>query len=570
MQTTVSDALLTLLRKYGIRHIAGLPAAQIAGIMDGASRGNYFSYVTTRHEEAAAHMAHAISRVTGTMGVCFGTVGPGATNLVPGVAAAWGDNIPMLVITANNQRKSISPGKDLLQNADQIELYRPITKWNAQIRDPERAPELIEQAIRIATSGRPGPVHLDIPCDVGLRRIEFDADQSFDSAYPPCAHPGAIAEAAELLRNAKRPLLLAGGGVARAGGTEAFRALMARTGFPATTSPMGKGVVPPDSPANIGCGGFLGGEAHVQALQEADVILAVGCKFSTWILVDKPPAHFRPKGQKLIHIDIDAASLGKNTRADLGIVSDARLALEQLDAALAGSRFAMDVQWPGKLQERHRAYRAKVDAIADQTRAPSGRINEAAAIRMLSGLADPDAIFCFDGGQTMEWSHTFIHPSHPDNSLFNPGMGHLGAGLPFANAAKLAHPGRQVVLVTGDGALGCTVQELETAARYGLKVMVVVMNDSCWGMYRPFGDYVFDNPNFGIRLTDVDFAAVAKGFGCVGETVTRLDQLPAAFQRAAAAERPAVIDVVCEFAQHPMDFVWPTVVLHDMELPVRG
>lgn len=569
MQTTVSDALLTLLKKHGVRHIAGLPAAQIAGIMDGASRSNYFTYVTTRHEEAAAHMAHAISRVTGTMGVCFGTVGPGATNLVPGVAAAWGDNIPMLVITANNQRKSISPGKDLLQNADQIELYRPITKWNAQIRDPERAPELIEQAIRMATTGRPGPVHLDIPCDVGLKKIEFDADASANRLFPPAADAEAIRMAADMLRAAKRPVLLAGGGVARAHGTEAFRALLDLTGFPATTTPMGKGAVPPDSPCNIGCGGFLGGEAQVQALQDADLILAVGCKFSTWTLVDKPPVYFRPKDQKVIQIDIDAASIGKNTRADLGIVADARAALEQLLAELAGgNRFAMEPAWPARLREHYQAYRAKVGAIADNPLSPKGRINEATAIRMIGRLADKDAIFAYDGGQTMEWAHTFIHPSHPDNSLFNPGMGHLGAGLPFANAAKLAHPDRQVVLITGDGALGCTIQELETAARYGLKIIAVVINDSCWGMYRPFGEYVYNNPDFGIDLTDVDFATVAKGFGCHGEKVTDLAQLPAAFQRAAAADRPAVIDVVCEFTQHPMDFAWPTVVLHDMELPI--
>lgn len=569
MKATVSDVLLSELQKNGTRYICGLPAAQIAGIMDGAGKSNHFTYVTTRHEEAAAHMAHAISRVTGTLGVCFGTVGPGATNLVPGVAAAWGDNVPLLVITANNQRDSISPGKDLLQNADQIELYKPITKWNAQIRDPERAPQLIRQAIQIAMSGRPGPVHLDIPCDVGLKPIDVSAIPL--EAQPlsrPAADPLFITKAAELLRTAKRPVLLAGGGVARANATEVFRKLVKLTGFPATTTPMGKGAVPPSSPNNIGCGGFLGGDGTVKGLQEADVILAVGCKFSTWTPVDKAPHFQRPAGQKLIQIDIDATSIGKNTPADLGIVADARLALEQLLAELEGTRsFPLDGKWMGDLKSAYQAYRAKVDEIAANSRSERGRINEAAAIREVARLIDPDAVIAFDGGQVMEWSHTFIHPSHPDNSLFNPGMGHLGAGLPFANAAKLAHPEKQVVCVLGDGALGCTIQELETAVRYHLNIIVVVLNDSCWGMYKPFGD-LYQNPNFGIQLSDVDYAMVAQGFGCHGETVTELGQLAGAFARAKAANRPALINVVVDFAQHPMDFIWPTMVLRGMELPI--
>lgn len=570
MEATVSDLLLSELQKNGTRFICGLPAAQIAGIMDGAGKSNHFTYVTTRHEEAAAHMAHSISRVTGTLGVCFGTVGPGATNLVPGVAAAWGDNVPLLVITANNPKASISPGKDLLQNAEQIELYKPITKWNAQIRDPQRAPELIRQAIQIATSGRPGPVHLDIPCDIGTAMVDIsDVPAEAPEVSLPAADPAAIAKAAEILSKAKRPVLLAGGGVARSGGTEAFRKVMELTGFPATTSPMGKGVVPPGSPQNIGCGGFLGGDGQVKALQEADVILAIGCKFSTWTLVDKAPLYKRPAGQKVIQIDVDAQAIGKNTRADLGIVADARLALEQLAAALKGKgAMAADAQWLPELRKAYQDYRGKVDAVANEGVSERGRINEAAAIRELAGLIDKDAIISFDGGQTMEWAHTFIHPSHPDNSLFNPGMGHLGIGLPFANAAKLAHRDRQVVCVLGDGALGCTIQELETAARYHLNIIVVLINDSCWGMYRPFGEMVYKNPNFGIHLTESDYAAIAKGFGCQGETVSELSQLAPAFARAKAADRPALINVKADFAPHPMDFIWPTIVLNGMVFPM--
>ena len=568
MKTTVSNLLLSELHKAGARFICGLPAAQIAGVMDGAGRGGLFTYVTTRHEEAAAHMAHAIARTTGTIGVCFGTVGPGATNLVPGVAAAWADNVPLLVITGNNPLDTVDPEKDLLQSAKQIELYRPITKWNAQLRVPERAPELIRQAIHIATSGRPGPVHLDVPCDIGLKSIEVDgapAERAAISAAAPA--PEYIARAAEMLRCARRPLLLAGGGVVRSAGVDAFRKLVDVTGFPATTTLMGKGVVPPDSPHNIGSGGFLGGAAQVQALQEADVILAAGCKFSTWTLIDKLPLYPRSPSQRIIQIDIDPAQIGKGARVDLGIVSDARPALEQLSGSLQGSALAIDPEWTRALAKALAAYRDKVNQAAKGGSDPLEGVNEAALARELSGLIDPEAIVAVDGGQTMEWCHTFIHPNRPLNLLFNPGMGHLGAGLPFANAAKLVDRDRQVVCVTGDGAIGCTIQELETAARYKLNVIVVVFNDSCWGMYLPFGDQLYKNPHFGIHLSNVDFAAIARGFGCHGETVRSLAELKPAFERARAAGKPALIDVAVKFVQHPMDYVWPTIVLRGMEFP---
>ncbi len=568
METTVSNLLLSELHKAGARFVCGLPAAQIAGVMDGAGRSRQFTYVTTRHEEAAAHMAHAIARVTGKIGVCFGTVGPGATNLVPGVAAAWADNIPLMVITGNNPLDTVDPEKDLLQSAKQIELYRPITKWNAQLRVPERAPELIRQAIHIATSGRPGPVHLDVPCDIGLKSIEVDEASIGTAAISaPGPDPDYIARAAEMLRSARRPLLLAGGGVVRAEGVDAFRMLVDVTGFPVTTTLMGKGVVSPDSPQNIGSGGFLGGTAQVQALQEADVILAIGCKFSTWTLIDKMPLYPRSPTQRIIQIDIDPAQIGKATRIDLGIVADARAAIERLTAALQGAAFAMDPEWTRGLARALATYRDNVSQVAKADSEPLAGVNEAAVALELAQLIDPDAIVAVDGGQTMEWCHTFIHPKRPVNLLFNPGMGHLGAGLPFANAAKLVDRNRQVVCVTGDGAMGCTIQELETAARYKLNIIVVVFNDSCWGMYLPFGDQVFKNPNFGIHLSNVDFGAIARGFGCHGETVRSLAELKPAFERAAAAGRPAVIDVAVKFAQHPMDYIWPTIVLRGMEFP---
>ncbi len=569
MESTVSEILVALLKKHGVRFVAGVPAGQLVGVMDALGRDREITYVTTRHEEAAGHMADAISRVTNSVGVCFGTTGPGATNLLPGVAAAAADNIPLLALTGNNQSFLVYPAHDNLQDGDHLALYRPITKWNAVLRDADRAPELVERAFRTALSGRPGAVHLDIPVDVGFQRRRFEIDRS-PAQLPgrPLGDPDLIGRAAIALLSAERPLLLAGGGVVRSGATEAFRALVKLTSFPATTTLMGLGVIPPDHPSNIGCGGWYGGEAALKAMQEADVILAVGCKFSTWTVIDKPPRYPRRSGQTLIQIDIDPEMLGKNARIDLGIAGDARRVLEELAQALRGGRFAADPRWKAALGSDRDRYRALVNSIADQravgAEAPP---NEAAVARALAEIIDREAIVAFDGGQIMEWTHTFIPVREPERHLFNPGMGHLGFGQPFANAAKLAHPQREVVNIAGDGGFGCTVQELETAARYGLNVINVVCNDSAWGMYKPIEEQVFQNPRMGTRLTGVNFARVGEGFGCYGERVTRLDDLGPAFARARASGKPAVLDVPVRFTPHPMDRLWMEIVFANVELP---
>lgn len=569
MESTVSELLVARLKRHGVRWVAGVPAGQLLGVMDALGRDPDLVYVTARHEEAAGHMADAISRVTPTLGVCFGTTGPGATNLLPGVAAAAADNVPLLALTGNNQSFRIDPGHDALQDGDHVGLFRPVTKWSAQIRDAERTSELVERALRAARSGRPGPVHLDLPVDVGFRRVAGDGEDARSAdTEPPAGDPVIVERAAALLRAARRPLLLAGGGVVRAGATATVRRLLDRTGWPATTTLMGLGVVPPDHPSNVGSGGWYAGDAAIEAMQEADVVLAVGCKFSTWTVIDKPPRYPRRKEQTIIQIDVDPEMIGKNARVDLGIVGDARRVLEELSALLPAGSLAAEPGWKTELALRRDRYRRRVEAIADEASRASGEPpGEAAVARALATIVDPDAIVAFDGGQIMEWTHTFFSVREPDRHLFNPGMGHLGFGQPFANAAKLARPEHEVVNVAGDGAFGCTLQELETAVRYGLPVIHVVCNDSAWGMYKPIEEQVFRNPRMGTRLGDVDFARVASGFGCHGERVTRLADLAPAFARARASGKPAVLDVPVRFTPHPMDRLWGEIVFAGVDLP---
>jgi len=571
MECTVSAMLLAILKKHGVKYICGLPAAQIGLIMDGASRDPDFTYVTTRHEEAAGHMAASISRVTDTMGVCFATVGPGATNIVPGVAAAFADNIPILVITGQNQAAAIDPSIDQLQSGDQLGLFKSITKWNASIHHAERAPELVERALHIARSGRPGPVHLDIPCDVGTQLCSYDLDM-IPPYRPQRPTPSRqeLQRVVDALAAARKPLLIAGGGVARSGGVDAFRALVETTDMLSMATANGRGVLDPASPNNIGSAGLVSGEVAIEAGQEADLVLAFGCKFSTFTPIHKPPHYPKPKGQKIIQIDIDAECIGKAAPIEIGLVGDARATLEALLEMLdsAGVEYRQDLDWKRAMQRRRRecdeVYRGT--AAAEKVVGGTGLLNESAVARLIGDLLPKDAIVAHDGGQAMMWTLSHIQVDSPEKSLFVPGMGHLGFGLPYANAAKLAHPQRPVFCLTGDGGFGMTIQELETAVRYGLNVIVIVFNDSYWGMYKPFGD-ILDNPDFGTKLTSVDFAKVAQGFGCYAENVTELDKLPAAIKRSIDANKPAVINVGVDYTPHPMDFLWPNIILDGFQFP---
>lgn len=248
-------------------------------------------------------------------------------------------------------------------------------------------------------------------------------------------------------------------------------------------------------------------------------------------------------------------------------MGDAREFLGALSEKLGDTRLEPEAGWYQEVRKTHEEYREEVDAIADkETIEGTGLINEAALARTLSEALPEDTITIYDGGQIMEWTHTFIRPRDPWSFGFAPGMGHLGFGLPFANAAKLNFPDRPVVVITGDGAMGMTGQEMETAVRYGLNVVAVVANDSCWGMYRPFGEEIFKNRNFGTNTGNVDFAKVAEGYGAAGYRVEELADVKPALAEALAAGRPAVVDVVCDFMPHPIDAFWPGVILKGMDL----
>jgi len=556
IRSTVCGVLVEVLKKHGIRNVFGLPSAQLAILMDAFSRDSFFRYVTMRHEECAGHAAHGATLIEGEMALCFGTVGPGATNLLPGVAAAWANNIPMIVVTPNNQLNRIAPDQDLLQAADHLALYEPITKWRAQIRDPERAPSLFERAITISRSGRPGPVLIDIPIDVTGLPCTYDLD-SIPVLPPPRPVPsrGELAAALELMHGARRPLLIAGGGVVRSGAVEAFREFAKRYPAPAGSSVQGWGTVDPDSPNAIGSPSWYSGYGFHRACQEADVVLAVGSKFGTWTPIGKVSSPM-PPGQKVIQIDIDDEMLGKNVRATLGLVGDARETLRALAEAIEPSRLAFDERWIQKMREARRTFVAEIDALAEKALAENGPQPTPAWVRVLAQLIPDHAIVTMDGGQSSTWLMSMLRAVCP-NRKFDSGMGHMGSAIPLGIGARVAS-GYQtpVFVITGDGSAGLTGQEFETMARQNIKVVVIVMNDRAWGAYRMIQDQIMQNPDMGVNLTDVQFAMVAKGYGCDGERVERVADLEGAFIRAVASSKAYVLDVVTDFAANPMDMPW--------------
>ncbi|WP_162257089.1 thiamine pyrophosphate-binding protein [Sphingomonas sp. Root720] len=554
IKTTVTGVLIELLRKYGVRNIFGLPSGQLGIFMDGVSRDPFFRYITTRHEECAGHMAHGATIAGDEMALSFATVGPGATNLLPGVAAAWADNIPMIVLTANNPLKMLDPYADMLQAVDQIALFKPVTKWNVQIRDPERAGALMERAIGLARSGRPGPVHIDLPVDVSTMACTYDLDR-LPVVQPPRPRPsGSELDALlAMLASAQRPLLVAGGGVIRSGAVDVFRAVSARLGIPAISSVQGWGAVDPRSDLYIGSPGWHAGFAALQAGREADLVLAIGCKFGSWTPVAKPPAVTPVAGQRIVQVDIDETMLGKNAAIALGLVGDARETLEALLARLDGIAMDVDRAWIDSLLAARGDYVAALDGLANET-AGAQPPGTPAFMREIRRLLPENAIVCVDGGQTSSWAMSFLEAAGPYAAKFESGMGHMGCGLPMAIGAKVAQAeDRPVFVVCGDGSAGLTGQELETASRLGIKLVMIVMNDSCWGCYKPLEQFVFQNDRLGPSMVDTDFSRVAMAYGCKGERITRVEELEGAIARAMASPVTALIDIPVSFAPHPLD-----------------
>lgn len=505
-------------------------------------------FVCTRHEAAAAHMAEAWARIRGEPGVCVGGIGPGAANMVSGVATAYAEGSPVIAISGQRRRNIIYPDRGgAFQNVELLGMYGPVTKWSAGVRQWRRLPELVRRAYRVATSGRPGPVYLEIPEDV----MRGTGDPASAAVWPPSRYragePGAgdpalIAQAAGMLAQAERPLLHAGMGVSWAGAWDEFVALGDHLSAVMTTTLVARGVVPEDHPRYIH---ILDRRPLEAARAEADVVLAVGARFGELDGWGRAPAWGDPATQKVIHVDADPTSIGLNRPVDLGIVGDARAVLAALletVKALTGPRGEHDGF------ERYRELsREREQQLSNALQMGEGQINPGRMVQVVRDFFPRDAITVMDGGNTSLWCANY-HPIYaPCSYLYTAKFGHLGTGLPYAIGAKLAAPDRPVYLICGDGALGFNIQELETARRYDVRIIVVVACDRGWGMERSsqmmagIGDLVETE-----HYAEVRYDLVAQAFGCHGERVDELEGLRPALERAADSGKPALIQVTVD------------------------
>jgi acetolactate synthase-1/2/3 large subunit len=548
--TMGADLLVKCLIQEQVRFVFGIPGGQLCPILDavrrfGADAG--LQFVMTRHEQAAAHMADAYARVTGEPGVCVGTVGPGAADLVPGVYAAWADSIPMVVLTAQNQTWKSYPERGSMQSLDQIGLFKPITKWSARVTHWERIPELLQRAFRVAVSGRPRPVHLDLHVDVLMGTGEEDA-LTFGLAPPgryrperaPVAPGELVEQAAHMLVQAQRPLIHPGGGVLRSGAWDEVRELAEHLSAPVTTSQGACGVIPEDHPLCLIPGGY--GALGAQAM--ADLVLLVGGRLGDVDFWGQPPFWGEPDQQKLIQIDIDPECVALNRTVDLALVGDARPILRALVEAV--KRLTPPIPERPEMAE----YRTTQEIWLAQFEQGAGSqekpIHPLRLMRDVRAFFPRDAICVVDGGNTNLWAH-YVHRTYaPRAFLWAADSGHLGAGLPFAIGAKLAQPERPVYAICGDGAFGLNIQELETAARLKLPLTVIVANDRQWGMIKAAQMSAYDARYIGVDFHDVRYDQVAQAMGCWGERVDDPREITPALKRALASGKPAVLDVLVD------------------------
>ena len=539
------ELLVRCLVKENIRYIFGVPGGQLLTFLDAVKRvgeKHGMKFINCRHEQAAASMADAYARVSGEIGVCVGTIGPGGADLVPGVYPAYADSVPMLVLTAQNQTWRSYPDYGSMQSLDQYHLFKPITKWNAVVTHWQRIPELVRRAIRIATSGRPGPVHLDLPSDV----LYNGEEESFAKIYPPeryrptkppVGHPELVEKTAEMLYNAENPLIHAGTGVLRSGAWKEVVELAEYLGAVVTTTMAARGVIPEDHPLSL----IPSSPAAITAHNEADVVLVVGTRLGDLDFFGRPPFWGDPDVQKTIQIDIEAEMIALNRPVDLGIVGDAKETLKMIVEALR--KMGERRKPTERLREYKKIQNEWLEGFLKQAESGEKPMHPLRVIKEVRDFYPRNAISCIDGGNTAVWAFYLNRIYEPNTFLWAADSGHLGTGLPYAIGAKLANPDRPVYLVTGDGAFGLTMEELETASRENVKITAIVLNDGSWGMIKGGQKLSFGGRYIGVDFSDVRYDRVAESMGWYGQRVEEPEDLSSALDKAESSEKPALLDV---------------------------
>lgn len=566
MELGGGDIILQCLKDEGVEYVFGYPGGAVLHIYDAIYNQDDVKHILVRHEQAATHAADGYARATGRPGVALVTSGPGATNAVTGIATAYMDSIPMVVLTG--QVPSPFIGSDAFQEVDTIGITRPCVKHNFLIKDVNDIAETIKKAFYIATSGRPGPVVVDIPKDITDPRIKVPykyPDKVSMRSYNPVAkgHHGQIKKAVKMFMAAKQPVFYTGGGVVLGNASEQLIELVHELGFPITSTLMGLGAYPASDKQFLGMLGMHGTYEANMAMHETDLLIAVGSRFDDRVtgLVDQ----FCPNA-RIIHIDIDPSSISKNVRVDVPIVGPVKDVLEEMLKTLKEQKGEVDKGAMESWWLLIESWRARDCLKYDRN---SKQIKPQAVIEALHKVTKGDAFVTSDVGQHQMFAAQFYGFDKPRRWVNSGGLGTMGFGLPAAMGVQLAHPGADVAVVTGESSIQMCIQELSTCKQHDLPLKIILLNNGYMGMVRQWQEFFYDG-RYSHSYTDAlpDFAKLAESYGHVGIRVEKPEELEDAMRRTfEMKDRLVFLDVVID----PTENVYPMIEAgkghHEMYLP---
>lgn len=539
---TGAQILIECLKREGVEVMFGYPGGQVLPIFDKLYDAD-IKFILTRHEQGAAHAADGYARATGKVGVCIATSGPGATNLTTGIANAYMDSIPIVAITG--QVKTFLIGNDAFQEADITGITRPITKHNYLVKDVKDLACIIREAFFIASTGRPGPVVIDIPSDVQLADTEFNWPEEVKiRSYNPTyfGHPGQIKKAARLIASAKKPVIYVGGGAITSGAHRELRKLAEEIKAPLTWTLMGIGSFPGDHELSLGMLGMHGTGYANHAIMDADLIIAVGARFDDRV-TGRLDA-FAPAA-KIIHIDIDPSSISKNVKVDVPIVGDAKNILgellEQIGKAPDTSEWRKTVEaWKKKYPMKYK---------------DDGRLKPQYVVEQICEVTGGDAIITTEVGQNQMWAAQWYNYRYPRTFISSGGLGTMGFGFPAAMGAKVGCPDKQVIDIAGDGSIQMNIQEIATCVCNKINVKVAILNNGYLGMVRQWQELFYKKRYSQVCITSPDFVKLAESYGAVGVKVTKKEEVRPAIEKAIATDNTVFID----FHIEPEENVYPMV-----------
>ena len=545
MELSGSEILVQFLKDEGVEHIFGYPGGAVLHIYDAIHRQDDVKHILVRHEQGATHAADGYARATGKPGVALVTSGPGATNAVTGLATAYLDSIPLIVISG--QVPSGLIGTDAFQEVDAIGISRPCVKHNFLVSSLEDLAITLKKAFYVATTGRPGPVLIDIPKDITAPQIKIPYSHPGDihmRSYNPTikGHPKQVKKAVELLLSAKRPMIYSGGGVILGNASDELRQVTRKLGFPITETLMGLGAYPGTDKQNVGMLGMHGTYEANMAMHECDVLFAVGARFDDRITGDT--GKFCPKA-KIIHIDIDPASISKNINVDVPIVGEVKKVLTEMAALLESSDIAPDKEALKKWWDRIHSWQAQDCLAYDKT---SKHIKPQSVIETLYEVTKGNAYVTSDVGQHQMFAAQFYKFDRPRQWINSGGLGTMGFGLPAAMGVKMAFRDAEVACVTGEGSIQMCIQELSTCLQYDLPIKIINLNNRYLGMVRQWQEFFYEK-RYSHSYMDAlpDFVKLAESYGHVGIRVEDPADLKSAMEEAfAMKDRLVFLDVITD------------------------